>query len=114
MRTLSTILTIFLAAAFALNAQVTNYALRLEAGGKVECGALPEMDAAPSYTVQLWLCADRWTPGATLLSVGDGFKITLADAGKVNITVSDFTLPVSSASLSAGRWAQLTLVSNNG
>lgn len=114
MRTISTILSLILAAAFALNAQVTNYALRLDAGGSVECGAMPEMNAAPSYSVQLWLCADKWNPGASLLGVGDGFAITLGDAGTINISVADFTMPVSSASLSAGHWTQLTLVCNNG
>lgn len=103
-----------LATTIAMRAQVTNYALRLDAGGGVECGVLPEMDAARSYSLQLWLNADIWTRDATVLAVGENFSITLGADHTLNINVDDITMPVNSASLTAGNWAQLTLVCIDG
>ncbi|MGN0212794.1 MAG: LamG-like jellyroll fold domain-containing protein [Muribaculaceae bacterium] len=114
MRKLIIIILTIVAATTALTAQVTNYALRLDAGGSVACGEVPEMSAARSYTLQLWLNADQWTPNATVLAVGDGFGITLGASGTINVGVGDLTLPVGSTSLVAGRWAQITLVCDEG
>ena len=114
MRIFAIIISSLVAASMALSAQVTNYALRLDAGGSVDCGAVPEMDARSSYSIQLWLCPDQWTPNATLLSVGSNFSIELGAQGSLNVNVGDVTMPVNSASLSAGRWSQLTLVCNAG
>ena len=103
MRIFAIIISSLVAASMALSAQVTNYALRLDAGGSVDCGAVLEMDARSSYSIQLWLCPDQWTPNATLLSVGSNFSIELGAQGSLNVNVGDVTMPVNSASLSAGR-----------
>lgn len=97
-----------------VNAQVTNYALKLSSGGSVDCGYMPELDGKTSFTVQFWMNPTEWTEGATLYSRGDGFDAKLGASGNVIFTIGTATVTVSSTSLTAGEWNQLTLVSDEG
>lgn len=60
-------------------AQVTNYALRFEPSGSVDCGAIPELDNKGSYLIQFWMNPSKWTEGATLIQRGDDFKVTMGE-----------------------------------
>lgn len=97
-----------------INAQVTNYSLKLDAQGSVNCGSLAKLYGKTSYTVQFWMNPTTWTEGATIYSQGDGFKAELGSANSVVFTVGTTTLTATSSSLTAGAWNQLTLVSDNG
>lgn len=104
-----------LATVGAAQAQVTNYALSLDGESTVDCGIMPALDGLHTYTVQFWICPDKWTAGAAIVSRGGDFAATLGDAeGTVNMTVGSNTLALSSADLKAGAWAQLTVVCTAG
>ena len=68
-------------------AQVDNYAIRLSAGGSVDCGLMPELNGRETYALQFWMNADEWTEGATLLQRGEGLRIWLSGPNKLTATV---------------------------
>lgn len=92
-------------------AQVQNYALRLNAGSSVDCGMMPQLDNAGDYTVQFWMNPDEWTRGAVILDRGEGFKVSLGNAGELEFQLGATTLKANSTKLKAGAWAQVTLLS---
>lgn len=88
----------------------TNYSLRLQPQSQVHCGAMPEIDGSDSYTVQLWFNADKWTPGARLLSLADGTALSLGNDGNLDFCGT----AISSDAFRAGKWTQLTIISDAG
>lgn len=95
-----------------VGAQVDNYALNLEAGSKVTCGPIAELDGLASYSVQFFICPDTWTDGATVMQRGDDFKASLAAGNVVQFTVGGTTLDANA--LGKGVWQQVTLVVSDG
>lgn len=93
-------------------AQVTNYALEFDADGTVDCGQLSELDCRENYMVQMWICPSEWTPGAVLLSRGDGFSVSLGQPGTVNFNVGGST--VTADNVPAGEWSLLSLRTSGG
>ena len=101
-----------LLAAVGLQAQVTNYAIELEENGNVNCGPLPELDGKSSYTLQMWIRPTEWTEGATLLSRGEGLKLSLGTPGVVNVKIGDVNLTTNNVPVDA--WSLLTVRVNDG
>lgn len=93
-------------------AQVDNYAIRLSAGGSVDCGLMPELNGRETYALQFWMNADEWTEGATLLQRGEGLRIWLSGPNKLTATVGTQELTLNSTLLVPNRWNHLMLLSN--
>ncbi|MDE6270733.1 MAG: hypothetical protein K2M12_07790 [Muribaculaceae bacterium] len=96
------------------SAIATNYALELTAAGSVQCGAVSAMEETASYTVQLWMSPAVWNNGAQILSLGNDCKLTLGAPGQVEFTVGSDKAEITSADLAEGKWAQLTILCDNG
>lgn len=92
------------------NAQVDNYCLRLAPAATVHCGTMPEMNSLSEYTLQLWFNPDKWTEGATLMSVGEDIKLRLAKEGTVTAKLGAANIDITNAGLKTGKWTQLTIV----
>lgn len=84
-------------------AQVQNYALQFEADGTVDCGALPSLDSRQSFILQFWLNPSEWTEGATIISRGDGLKVSMADKGTLLFTVGSSSF--SHKEIPVGEWS---------
>ena len=93
-------------------AQVDNYAIRLSAGGSVDCGFMPELNGCKSYTIQFWMNADEWTEGATLLQRGDGLRIWISAKNTITATIGEQSLALNSTLFTANRWNHLMLLSD--
>ena len=93
-------------------AQVDNYAIRLSAGGSVDCGSMPELNGCSSYAIQFWMNADEWPEGATILQRGKGLRIWMNGKNNVTATIGDQTLAFSSTSLTTNRWNHLMFLSD--
>ena len=94
--------------------QVKNYCLRLTSEGSVDCGAMPELNNAASFTVQFWMNADQWENGATILSRGEGFVVKQGNAKTLSITAGSKTLTATADALTTGKWVQVTVLCNSG
>lgn len=94
--------------------QVTNYCLRLTSEGSVDCGPMPELDGAASFTFQFWMNADEWTNGATILSRGEDFCVKQDAAKTLKITAGSKTLTANSNDLVTGSWVQVTVLCDKG
>lgn len=84
-------------------AQVQNYALEFDASGSVDCGALPALDSRKSLVMQFWLNPSEWTKGATVVSRGDGFKVSMAEEGTLLFTVGSSTFTQNK--IPVGEWS---------
>ena len=91
------------------HAQVDNYCLRFSENGTVDCGTMPELDMMDNYTLQFWVNADEWTPGATLLSRGENLQVKLGASHCLEMTMGDQDFIVKSPKLERGKWMQLTM-----
>ena len=97
------------------SAVATNRALKLTSGATVDCGIMPRLDGAKSYTIQFWMYPDTWTAGATLLTLGNAGTVSLGDAeGTVVFQIQGTTSKLNSTALTAGAWSQVTLVCDGG
>lgn len=92
-------------------AQVQNYALRLNTGSSVDCGSVPQLDGVGSYTLQFWMNPDEWNSGAVLINRGEGFKVSLGNPGELLFQLGTSSLKATSDNLKPGVWSQLTLIS---
>lgn len=112
MKKTSVLLAAAVAAGFAFEAGATpkNYALELTAGATADCGPLEALSGAENFTLQIWFCPAEWTEGATILSRGDGFKVSLGKPGSLTIAIGATPLSVNSTDFAAGKWAQVTVV----
>jgi len=99
---------------FTLHAQVDNYCIRLASGGQVDCGPMPELDEASSYSLQWWMNADAWTPGATLFQRGSDFSVVLGENKRVLFNIGGKQVTAASNNLVTGQWVQVTAVITNG
>lgn len=88
-------------------AQVQNYALRFDPAGSVDCGSLPALDGRRSFIVQFRLNPTEWTPGATILSHGDGFKVAMGSDGALAFTVGTTTF--SHSGIPTGEWSSVSI-----
>lgn len=95
-------------------AVATNMALSLGADGTVDCGQTQKFSNMSSYTIQMWLCPDKWVNGAKIIGAGDAWSIGLGDEGSVVFTVDASSTTVSSEDLKTGNWAQITIICNAG
>jgi hypothetical protein len=102
-----------IAGAAGMNAQVQNYALQFGAQGVVDCGYMPSLNNANSYSVQFWINPTSWTEGAAIISNGD-LNVKLGATGNIQFKVGESTLSAKSDDLKVGQWSQITLVNNNG
>ncbi len=111
MKKSSLLLAAAVAAGFAIEAGATpkNYALELTAEATADCGPLAELSGAENFTLQFWFCPAEWTEGATLLSRGDGFKVSLGKPGTLTMAIGRGVFTVSSDAMAAGKWAQVTV-----
>ena len=91
-------------------AQVDNYCLRLANDGQVDCGCMPELNAAKNYSLQFWMNAEEWTPGATLLSRGQQLQIRLGQPNQMQLVLGDEIVTFSNRLLVPGKWLQFTLI----
>ncbi len=105
---------IMLAFSVKLQAQVTNYSLRLEPQGSVNFGMMPELDGIDSYSIQLWLNADEWTNGAIVYSRGNDFSLSLGETKQINFGIGNKNIKVSSDDFVTGNWCQITLLCDKG
>lgn len=96
------------------SAVATNYALHLDAGTTVDCGEMPRLAGASSYTLQFFMKPAKWSAGAAVLSFGDNLAVSLGNEGSINLTVAGTAHPFSSSDLKAGAWTQITAVVRNG
>lgn len=112
MKKTSLLLAAAVAAGFAIEAGATpkNYALELTAEATANCGPLAALSGAENYTLQFWFCPAEWTEGATLISRGDGFKVSLGKPGTLTLALGGGALTATSADMAAGKWAQVTVV----
>ncbi|PWE00374.1 LamG-like jellyroll fold domain-containing protein [Marinilabilia rubra] len=98
-------------------AQVNNYALKLQAEGTANFYGIPEINEQSSYTLQFWVNPSEWTSGASVFSRGADSEKFAAELGTLNeivFTAGNQQLNVSSNSLDANQWSQVTLVNNAG
>ena len=105
---------LLLMSAMSAGAQVSNCCLRLSQGAQVCCGMMTEMSRLADYSVQLWLCPDSWTKGATLLSVDGQICLRLDEEGTVEAQLGSSSVDIRDAALKAGKWTQLTIVVRDG
>lgn len=96
------------------SAQVVNRALEFSGTGYVDCGYLTDMEGKDSYSLQFWMDPLQWSPGASLISYGDGFSVKLGSSGEIVISSGDKSLKVSSPSLKPDEWTQVTLICDKG
>lgn len=96
------------------SAIATNYALDLTGSGSVQCGPLTAIEETGSYTLQLWICPATWHNGAQILSLGAESRLLLAAPGSVEFTVGQDKAQITSSDLAEGRWAQITIICDNG
>lgn len=111
--------TIFLPCALAISwlsasAVATNYALELTAEGCVQCGPVRGMEMTDCYSLQLWLCPAEWKEDARILSLNPVSNLSLGSPGTLVFTVGETIAEIPSEQLAVGKWAQLTLVCDNG
>lgn len=102
---------IVLGAGAVSQAQVQNYALRMDAKSSVDCGSMPQLDGIGTYTIQFWVNPDEWTQGAVLFERGASLKAALGAPGELNFTLGDATLTAQSSILAPGQWVQVTILS---
>lgn len=105
---------VFLVASVASEAQVVNRALNFTDTGSVDCGAMPRLDGAESYSLQMWIKPEVWSPEASLISRGNDFKLGLGANGSINIISRDSDFTFTHPDLKTGEWNQITLICNDG
>lgn len=101
-------------AAASAPAQVANCAIELQPGGSVTCGPICELNGKKSYSVQFWMAPAQWTEGSVIYSRGDAFSAKLGTPGSVVFNSGASQITATHAALEAGKWAQLTLMVNEG
>ncbi len=103
-----------LSTAIASQAQVDNMCLSMQPEATVDCGEMPELSGLESYTLQMWLCPSKWTQGTQIITCGNCLSVSLGQEGTITAHLGAQTVDISSTSLKADQWAQLTLVVDNG
>ena len=95
-------------------AQVNNYCIHLTPEGQVDCGMMPELDGAKSYTLQFWLNVDQWTPNSTVLTRGNTLRVSLGKEQNVQFVLGNEMFTLADPSLTPNRWFQVTAIVEDG
>lgn len=95
------------ASMMSVSAQVTNYALQFDNTGTVDCGEMPELDARDSYIIQFWFKPTQWTEGATVMSRGDQFRVSMGKEGNLLFKVGDYA--AQATGIPADQWSLVSL-----
>lgn len=90
-----------------------NYCLHLTADATVNCGKMTELDGRTTFSIQFFLAARQWTPGATILSRGDGLAVKVTGEGELTLTAGS-TQAVVATGLKRHIWNHVTLIVSEG
>lgn len=93
-------------------AQVTNYAIRFDKEGSIDCGPLPSLNNKDSFLIQFWINPSEWTEGAMIIQRGDGLKISLSEEGCIHFHIGGVDSYLTD--IHAGEWSMVTYRSNEG
>lgn len=99
---------------FTSYAQVDNYCLRLSPEGQVDCGSMPELNHADSYTLQFWMYADKWTSGSAVLSRGSALSVRLDKAQDLRFVLGNETFSLNDKMICPDQWFQVTAIVDKG
>lgn len=108
MKKFSTTLLLSLISLFCM-AQVTNQAIEFENNGRVSLGMLPDDGAAEGTTLQFWMYARHWVPGAHVLTWGNDFDVQLGLVHELVITYGSTSVTFADVNLTSVTWAHVTL-----
>ena len=97
-----------------IDAQVINRAVLFSEEGTVDCGVMPRLDDATSYSIQFWMNPIEWKEGATLMQRGEDFAVKLGNPGSLVFITPGKSLNVSNEELGPEVWNQITLICNDG
>ncbi len=98
--------------AMGMVAQVTNYAIRFDKEGTVDCGPLPSLDDRSSFLIQFWINPSEWVEGAIIMQRGDGLKISLAEEGNVHFSIGGSETDL--IGVPTGEWSLVSYRNNDG
>lgn len=108
------ILLLALICSITMQAQVDNYCLKFTADdGIVNLGRISDTPLQRSYTLQFWMCPDRWTSGNAILRCGT-FSIKLGREHSIVVSDGRENIIASSDGLKTGTWAHVTLRADEG
>ncbi len=111
MRKLTSILSFaFLCCFITLQAQTTNYSLRLQTQGNVSLGQINELNGLTEFTIQFWFNPTNWTKDASIISRGNDFSISLGNEGELSLNLNGASLPIQSNAFQPNKWSHLTLI----
>lgn len=95
-------------------AVIENRALHLEPQAEVNCGVMPRLNGAESYTIQFWLNPEQWNAGATLFKFGNAGEITLGEANTLVFNLGGGSAKLTNSEIAVGKWTQITLIRDGG
>ena len=113
MKRIFTALFLFLSSLYCV-AQVTNNAISFERNGRLSLGILQNETPDSGATLQLWMNAKHWIPGANVVTWGNALTVQLGTPGVLVIGCGDDKFTFSDAKLMSGNWAHITLLFNAG
>lgn len=97
--------------------QTTNYALRFNGDGKVDCGSIPEIDGSALYSVQFLMNPSEWIQNSYIFKRGSGadeFSLRLGTQGELLFKNGAIEKKIAS-DVSVDAWTQITVSAfNNG
>lgn len=91
--------------------QTTNYALRFNGDGRVECGTIQDLNQLSLYAVQFLVNPSEWVENAYVFKRGSGdeeFSLRLGTTGQLVYKTGSQEL-TATASLPVGEWTQVTI-----
>lgn len=91
--------------------QSTNYALRFNGNGKVDCGAIPDLDNLSLYSVQFLVNPSEWAENAYIFKRGvdsEEFSLKLGASGQLIYKTASQEIVVST-DLPVNAWTQVTI-----
>ncbi len=101
------------ATGFVASAQVDNYALRFTSPeGVANLGTVSTFKDPTDFTLQFWMNAETWEPGAAIVRCGRFAIRQEEENGTVTLTDGVNSLTMTDTRLRSGKWAQLTIRSS--
>ena len=91
--------------------QSTNYALRFNGDGKVDCGVIPDLDNLSLYSVQFLVNPSEWAENAYIFRRGtdsEEFSLKLGTSGQLVYKAASQEIVVST-DLPVDAWTQITI-----
>ena len=110
-RTLATGLGIFAASMTAINAQTTNYALKFEGNGYVNCANILELNNVQDYAIQAIVNPSEIVDGSYIFNRGNGdntLSLKVLGSGNLEFKAGEQTYTIN-ASLKVNSWTQITI-----